>query len=164
MQCWYLTLVDKREILYCYAIFFIPAALCDDGPDLSLRNIFWQECGETALHLAVKREMGTSLHLVDFLIQNMPTNALDKRAANMWALFTTVSVSYSIGPTNQPFITHFSEIAVEVIRRCIYALFMTNPNVWNYCFAAEPTLIWKTVVIRRRWISPKKRDTRHAKI
>ncbi|CAB0016648.1 unnamed protein product [Nesidiocoris tenuis] len=37
------------------------------------------ECGETALHLAVVREMGTSLHLVDFLIQNMPAGSLDKQ-------------------------------------------------------------------------------------
>ncbi|KAJ4450397.1 hypothetical protein ANN_01821 [Periplaneta americana] len=33
---------------------------------------------ETALHLAVVREMGNSLHLVDFLVQNMPTQALDR--------------------------------------------------------------------------------------
>jgi len=37
-----------------------------------------QDIGETALHLAVVREMGNSLHLVDFLVQNMPTQALDK--------------------------------------------------------------------------------------
>lgn len=36
------------------------------------------ECGETALHLAVAREMGSSLHLVDFLVQNMSSAALDK--------------------------------------------------------------------------------------
>nr|CAD7402339.1 unnamed protein product [Timema cristinae] len=36
------------------------------------------EIGETALHLAVVREMGKSLHLVDFLVQNMPTQAIDK--------------------------------------------------------------------------------------
>lgn len=43
----------------------------------------FQDCGETALHLAIKREMGTSLHLVDFLIQNMSTNSLDKRTNNV---------------------------------------------------------------------------------
>ncbi|KAK9505181.1 hypothetical protein O3M35_009290 [Rhynocoris fuscipes] len=37
------------------------------------------DCGETALHLAVIREMGNSLHLVDFLIQNMPAGAIDKQ-------------------------------------------------------------------------------------
>ena len=37
-----------------------------------------QDIGETALHLAVVREMGNSLHLVDFLVQNMPTQALDR--------------------------------------------------------------------------------------
>ncbi|XP_037035778.1 arfGAP with SH3 domain, ANK repeat and PH domain-containing protein isoform X3 [Bradysia coprophila] len=36
------------------------------------------EFGETALHLAVLREMGSSLHIVDFLIQNMPANGLNK--------------------------------------------------------------------------------------
>lgn len=41
------------------------------------------DCGETALHLAIKREMGSSLHLVDFLIQNMPTSGLDKRTNNI---------------------------------------------------------------------------------
>ncbi|XP_075237348.1 arfGAP domain of ASAP isoform X2 [Lycorma delicatula] len=34
--------------------------------------------GQTALHLAVVREMGSSLHLVDFLVQNMTSAALDK--------------------------------------------------------------------------------------
>ncbi|XP_016837991.1 arfGAP with SH3 domain, ANK repeat and PH domain-containing protein isoform X2 [Nasonia vitripennis] len=33
---------------------------------------------ETALHLAILREMGNSLHIVDFLIQNMPTGTIDK--------------------------------------------------------------------------------------
>ncbi|XP_063220223.1 arfGAP with SH3 domain, ANK repeat and PH domain-containing protein isoform X2 [Bacillus rossius redtenbacheri] len=36
------------------------------------------DIGETALHLAVTREMGNSLHLVDFLVQNMPTHSIDK--------------------------------------------------------------------------------------
>ncbi|XP_067010405.2 arfGAP with SH3 domain, ANK repeat and PH domain-containing protein isoform X2 [Anabrus simplex] len=36
------------------------------------------DIGETALHLAVVREMGNSLHLVDFLVQNMSTQALDR--------------------------------------------------------------------------------------
>lgn len=34
--------------------------------------------GETALHLAVLREMGSTLHIVDFLIQNMPAHGLSK--------------------------------------------------------------------------------------
>lgn len=34
--------------------------------------------GENALHLAVLREMGSSLHIVDFLIQNMPPQGLNK--------------------------------------------------------------------------------------
>lgn len=34
--------------------------------------------GETALHLAVLREMGSTLHIVDFLIQNMPLKGLNK--------------------------------------------------------------------------------------
>lgn len=34
--------------------------------------------GETALHLAILREMGDSLHLVDFLVQNMPSSGIDK--------------------------------------------------------------------------------------
>lgn len=34
--------------------------------------------GETALHLAVSREMGSTLHIVDFLIQNMPSQGLNK--------------------------------------------------------------------------------------
>lgn len=34
--------------------------------------------GETALHLAVLREMGSTLHIVDFLIQNMPSQGLNK--------------------------------------------------------------------------------------
>lgn len=34
--------------------------------------------GETALHLAVLREMGSTLHIVDFLIQNMPAHGLNR--------------------------------------------------------------------------------------
>lgn len=34
--------------------------------------------GETALHTAVLREMGSTLHIVDFLIQNMPSQGLNK--------------------------------------------------------------------------------------
>ncbi|GAB0092607.1 SH3 domain [Sergentomyia squamirostris] len=34
--------------------------------------------GETALHLAVLREMGSTLHIVDFLIQNTPAHGLNK--------------------------------------------------------------------------------------
>lgn len=35
--------------------------------------------GETALHQAVLREMGSTLHIVDFLIQNMPSQGLNKQ-------------------------------------------------------------------------------------
>lgn len=41
--------------------------------------------GETALHLAVLREMGSTLHIVDFLIQNMPSQGLN-RATNATGL------------------------------------------------------------------------------
>lgn len=34
--------------------------------------------GETALHMAVLREIGSTLHIVDFLIQNMPSQGLNK--------------------------------------------------------------------------------------
>lgn len=34
--------------------------------------------GETALHLAILREMGSSLHIVDFLVQNMPSGGIDR--------------------------------------------------------------------------------------
>jgi hypothetical protein len=42
--------------------------------------IFFQDCGETALHLAISRELGdgSSLHIVDFLVQNGGTQLLDK--------------------------------------------------------------------------------------
>ncbi|XP_063977749.1 arfGAP with SH3 domain, ANK repeat and PH domain-containing protein isoform X1 [Diachasmimorpha longicaudata] len=36
------------------------------------------EVGETALHLAILREMGGSLHLVDFLVQNMQSGGVDR--------------------------------------------------------------------------------------
>ena len=38
----------------------------------------YQDLGETALHLAILREMGSSLHIVDFLAQNMPTGGIDR--------------------------------------------------------------------------------------
>lgn len=43
----------------------------------SVPQIF-QDVGETALHLAVLREMGSSLHIVDFLVQNMPSGGIDR--------------------------------------------------------------------------------------
>uniref|UniRef100_T1HS89 Transaldolase n=1 Tax=Rhodnius prolixus TaxID=13249 RepID=T1HS89_RHOPR len=49
-----------------------------EGVDLGA-SLPTSDCGETALHLAVIREMGNSLHLVDFLIQNMPAGAIDKQ-------------------------------------------------------------------------------------
>ncbi|XP_049776386.1 arfGAP with SH3 domain, ANK repeat and PH domain-containing protein isoform X7 [Schistocerca cancellata] len=48
-----------------------------EGVDLSA-PLPSSDCGETALHLAVAREMGNSLHLVDFLVQNMSTHSLDR--------------------------------------------------------------------------------------
>ncbi|XP_012135488.1 arfGAP domain of ASAP isoform X3 [Megachile rotundata] len=36
------------------------------------------DVGETALHLAILREMGNSLHIVDFLVQNMSTGGIDR--------------------------------------------------------------------------------------
>lgn len=41
-----------------------------------------QDVGETALHLAVVRELGHSLHIVDFLVQNMPSQAIDRVTAS----------------------------------------------------------------------------------
>lgn len=41
----------------------------------------FQDCGETALHLAVTREMGNSLQIVDFLVQNMSSAQLDKQTS-----------------------------------------------------------------------------------
>lgn len=45
------------------------------------------ELGETALHLAIKRERGSSLHIVDFLIQNMPALGLNKQTINTPDIF-----------------------------------------------------------------------------
>ncbi|XP_034189542.2 arfGAP domain of ASAP isoform X2 [Osmia lignaria lignaria] len=36
------------------------------------------DVGETALHLAILREMGNSLHIIDFLVQNMSTGGIDR--------------------------------------------------------------------------------------
>lgn len=36
------------------------------------------DLGETALHVAILKEMGSTLHIVDFLIQNMPTHGINK--------------------------------------------------------------------------------------
>lgn len=48
-----------------------------EGADLSC-VLPSSEFGETALHLAVLREMGSTLHIVDFLIQNMTAQGLNK--------------------------------------------------------------------------------------
>lgn len=37
-----------------------------------------QKIGETALHRAIINESGRTLHIVDFLIQNMSNSALDR--------------------------------------------------------------------------------------
>lgn len=51
--------------------------VCAEGADLT-SVLPSSDFGETALHLAVLREMGSSLHIVDFLIQNMPAHGLNK--------------------------------------------------------------------------------------
>ncbi|KAK6630328.1 hypothetical protein RUM44_004995 [Polyplax serrata] len=48
-----------------------------EGVDLTA-ELPTSELGETALHLSILREMGDSLHLVDFLVQNMAPSGLDK--------------------------------------------------------------------------------------
>lgn len=48
-----------------------------EGADLS-SVLPSSDFGETALHLAVLREMGSTIHIVDFLIQNMPSHGLNK--------------------------------------------------------------------------------------
>lgn len=48
-----------------------------EGADLSC-VLPSSDFGETALHLAVLREMGSTMHIVDFLIQNMPSHGLNK--------------------------------------------------------------------------------------
>lgn len=48
-----------------------------EGADLS-SVLPSSDFGETALHLAVLREMGSTMHIVDFLIQNMPSHGLNK--------------------------------------------------------------------------------------
>ncbi|XP_055529296.1 arfGAP with SH3 domain, ANK repeat and PH domain-containing protein [Wyeomyia smithii] len=49
-----------------------------EGADLSC-VLPSSEFGETALHLSVLREMGSTLHIVDFLIQNMTAQGLNKQ-------------------------------------------------------------------------------------
>lgn len=51
--------------------------VCAEGADLSC-VLPSSDFGETALHLAVLREMGSTMHIVDFLIQNMPSHGLNK--------------------------------------------------------------------------------------
>lgn len=36
------------------------------------------EYGETSLHVAIQREMGSTFHIVDFIIQNIPTHGLNR--------------------------------------------------------------------------------------
>ncbi|CAH0767009.1 unnamed protein product [Diatraea saccharalis] len=54
-----------------------------EGADLAA-PLPCSDCGETALHLAISREMGdgSSLHIVDFLVQNGGSQLLDKPTAN----------------------------------------------------------------------------------
>ncbi|XP_044009477.1 arfGAP with SH3 domain, ANK repeat and PH domain-containing protein isoform X3 [Aphidius gifuensis] len=58
---------DLQQLLQVYA----------ENVDLSA-SLPTSDIGETALHLAVLREMGGSLYLVDFIIQNMPTGGIDR--------------------------------------------------------------------------------------
>ncbi|XP_014206193.1 arfGAP with SH3 domain, ANK repeat and PH domain-containing protein isoform X3 [Copidosoma floridanum] len=51
--------------------------VCAENVDLSA-SLPTSDLCETGLHLAILREMGNSLHIVDFLIQNMPTGTIDK--------------------------------------------------------------------------------------
>ncbi|XP_055373938.1 arfGAP with SH3 domain, ANK repeat and PH domain-containing protein isoform X1 [Condylostylus longicornis] len=48
-----------------------------EGADLTC-TLPSSDAGETALHLAILREVGSTLHIVDFLIQNMSTQGLNK--------------------------------------------------------------------------------------
>lgn len=52
-----------------------------EGADLS-SVLPSSDSGETALHLACLREMGSTLHIVDFLIQNMPQQGLNKQTSS----------------------------------------------------------------------------------
>ncbi|KAJ1527456.1 hypothetical protein ONE63_007433 [Megalurothrips usitatus] len=55
-----------------------------EGVDLG-SSLPTSDIGETALHLAVVRELGHSLHIVDFLVQNMPSQAIDRVTASFSA-------------------------------------------------------------------------------
>lgn len=54
-----------------------------EGADLAA-PLPCSDCGETALHLAISREIGdgSSLHIVDFLVQNGGSQILDKTTTN----------------------------------------------------------------------------------
>jgi Arf-GAP with SH3 domain, ANK repeat and PH domain-containing protein len=41
--------------------------------------LIFQECGENALHLSIMRDIGATLHIVDFLIQNISAQGLNKQ-------------------------------------------------------------------------------------
>ncbi|XP_052122885.1 arfGAP with SH3 domain, ANK repeat and PH domain-containing protein isoform X3 [Frankliniella occidentalis] len=66
--------VNNRNLYHLLQVF---AEGADFGSPLPTSDI-----GETALHLAVVRELGGSLHIVDFLVQNMPSQAIDRVTAN----------------------------------------------------------------------------------
>ncbi|GLV37592.1 ArfGAP with SH3 domain ankyrin repeat and PH domain [Carabus blaptoides fortunei] len=51
------------------------------------------DIGETALHLAIRKERGSSLHIVDFLVQNMSSQGLNKQTS------ASSSPEYSRGNT-----------------------------------------------------------------
>ncbi|XP_034249215.1 arfGAP with SH3 domain, ANK repeat and PH domain-containing protein isoform X2 [Thrips palmi] len=62
--------VNNKNLYHLLQVF---AEGVDLGSPLPTSDI-----GETALHLAVVRELGHSLHIVDFLVQNMPSQAIDR--------------------------------------------------------------------------------------
>lgn len=80
------------------------------------------EYGETALHLAVLREMGSSLHIVDFLIQNMSPQGLNKQTIP--SSDPSVSASSPDGGKNTPL--HFC--AMYDRRECMKLLLRTGAD------------------------------------
>ncbi|CAH0385238.1 unnamed protein product [Bemisia tabaci] len=63
--------VNNKDLYHLLQVFA-------EGADLSA-PLPTSDIGETALHLAVIQELGSSLHLVDFIIQNQLTPSLDKK-------------------------------------------------------------------------------------
>lgn len=82
LQVWAEGVDLTLELPTSVCIFFILGVLCNKKFKKLLNNSLfffcYKEMGETALHMAILREMGDSLHLVDFLVQNMSSSGLDK--------------------------------------------------------------------------------------